>query len=243
MSSRSAPGELSPSAARWFEYIERKVDLSRRLGRGELGGEYSDAVLLLGARISGMAAERWPGRRLDQRRMVEAMVRLGDPRLHTSWISTPLLIERLLEQGRREEVARLIAQLPSGHGSALDTRVLQGSEVDVGDNVITVLELGLSQREVRAWSYASLFYVEFRSALVHEARLGDSADDVPHSSAATADVSYTNVLEGRPPRARRKLHFSVEWVAQLTLSIARRVAAEDFPELPRPEVWWLDGGV
>lgn len=229
------------SDARWLAYVTDKVGLARRLASGELGGDYNDAVVLLAVQISGMAADLWPGKGIDRARFVEVVVRRAAPELQPARISTPLLLQALQRDGQMVECRAIARRLPNAFGSGFASRVIQGSEVDLPEAEIQRLCPALPLGRLRRYSYADSLYRKFRSALVHEAHLGDSADRWAHSS-ATELVSYTNVLERHSHRAARRLHFDVEWVARATLSIATASAADIGVPQPVPGKWWVNGG-
>src|SRR5690349_11866712 len=122
--SRGQPGTLGSrgrparsSSARWLAFVERKVTLARRLARGDLDGGYNDGMLLLAARISGMAADAWPGSGLDKGRMTQLLVRWAGQDLAPERISVPLLLEAMRKSQRDAEARAIQGHWPKAFGS------------------------------------------------------------------------------------------------------------------------------
>src|SRR5712671_5903613 len=86
------------------DWVERKVRIAERLSQGECGGSYPEAVLILCAAISALAADAWPGTGIDRARFVELLVSLTP---QTKIVSIPLLIWQLRTGTRRVYAKRL----------------------------------------------------------------------------------------------------------------------------------------
>ena len=117
------------------KFVNHKVDVSLALGRGECGGAYSDAMILLSSAISGIAADLWPGERIDQVRFIETWVRYSDPPLMANRFSIPLLRQHLQSQGKTGEVAAIDAMRPKLFGPGYGSKVLTGHDVDASEGV------------------------------------------------------------------------------------------------------------
>ncbi len=217
----------------WLNWMMSKTALARRLNEGECGGDYAEAIIILSSAISAVAAESWPGERIDRRRFVELLKNGCDPQLEATRISVPLLIGHLRRNGRASEEqglrSRFLNYLPS--------RILTGDEVDQPENAIRNVCPTVSRGDVREFSYANVVYRGVRSALVHQYRMGAQADPWPLSDSAAAQVSYGNWY-GDPDR---HIHFPVGWLCKVAESVASWADARSsrFP-LPPPAVWWID---
>jgi hypothetical protein len=219
--------------------ISRRLDVARRLGDGEAGGDYSDACSLIAAVISGIAADLWPGRRIDRVRFIETWVRYSSTDPFASRISVPLLSRRLRKEQKTKEAEGVEAFRPSAFGPANASKILLGEDVDATESelvgVSSILEIG----DLRDRSYPSVFYEHVRSALVHEDHLDSRATAVAMTD-RDALVSYGNLLtEGV---SQRRIHFHLPWLLSLARTIAE-AAADDLQSAPRarPTAWWVTG--
>jgi hypothetical protein len=154
-----------------FEWVSEKCKIASALARGEAGGSYSVAVILVCAVLNALAAEVWPGRSIDKARFVELLVRLGPSADEPKTISVPLLVRRLdTECPANAEILRK---------KFLDfskTRVVTGLEVDKTEDELISLCPALTPTVIRKYSYAHLLYEEVRSSYAHEYRAGGKAD-------------------------------------------------------------------
>src|SRR5512138_640924 len=73
------------------DFVERKIVVAQALDRGECGGSYAEACIIMASVISGIASDLWPGKGLDRKRFVELWARYADPALSPNLISVPLL--------------------------------------------------------------------------------------------------------------------------------------------------------
>ena len=160
---------------RFQGYVDHKLDMARRLGSGECGGEYSDACVLISALLSGIAADLFPGIGMDRRRFVETWVRYGRADLRPSSISVPLLARRLRRKGKHAEAAAIEKLRPDSFGPGYASKVLIGDQVDVPEDVVLGACPTLTQKDVRDRSYPVVFYEHVRSTLVHEFHLDNRA--------------------------------------------------------------------
>lgn len=224
---------------RFQRYVDHKLDMARRLGSGECGGDYSDACVLISALLSGIAADLFPGTGMDRRRFVETWVRYGRPDFRSSSISVPLLIRRLRRKGRHSEAAAVEKLRSDSFGPGHATRVLIGSDVDLPEDAVLQASPKLTRKDVRDRSYPVVFYEHVRSTLVHEFHLDNRASSVPMTNQETA-VSYVNVLHNGA--VQRRIHFHLPWLLDLARSVADG-AKEDVQKrpMPLPSAWWIDG--
>lgn len=216
------------------EWAARKCELALRLDRGESGGSYGEAVLILCSALSALAADVWPGTGIDRRRFVHLLKRFAPRNLSTTLISVPLLHAFLRKTRKKGALRRLRkAYLDFGH-----SRVLTGHDVDKTEQEIKSVCSRFSRTEIRACSYAALLYRELRSAYVHEYRPGRKADSWAITARTDAQVSYVN-WSNDPDR---HIHFHVNWLSDLVKAVAK--AVDQLPNrLParKPKRWWIDG--
>ena len=55
------------------DWVTEKKRIALCLANGECGGSYGEAVLILCAVLSALAADIWPGKGIDQMRFVELL--------------------------------------------------------------------------------------------------------------------------------------------------------------------------
>jgi len=221
------------------DWIEQRIRIAERLAEGECGGSAAEAFLILSSVLSGIAADLWPGGRIDRQRFVELWARYTAPALLADLISVPVLIHQLEQQERYAISDRLRAnngECFSPRGLP-DTLVVTGEDVDILDSEVRAAAPELTLSEIRSSSYPNLFYVHFRSGYVHEYQVGPLADSIVMSHTRSF-ITYGNFLEA----PHRRINFEVSWVASVARSIVSR-AEVDWNRRPidRPMNWWLDG--
>lgn len=221
------------------DWIERRIALAERLAKGECGGSYAEAFLILSAVISGIAADLWPGEQIDRARFVELWARYSEPSLNANLISVPLLIHALDEKSAFDLSDRLRADnnhyyMPRGFPASI---VVTGEKVDRSDAEVQRIVPELPLAKIREWSYGNVFYVHFRSGYVHEYQAGTHADEIVMSTTRSY-ITYGNFIE--PPH--RRINFDVSWVVSVARSVVLNVAPEwnRRPANP-PTPWWLRG--
>lgn len=214
-------------------WMSGKVALVRKLSA--IGGSYGDAVVILSAAISALAAEAWPGRGIDRHRFIELLARFSPARFRATAISLPLLVDELRSDGLHAEAHAL-------HQNMLplcDSQVLIGDDVDRSESEVTRACASLQTPQMRRCSYAAVFYGEVRSGYAHEFSAGPRADSRAMTMKNDVHVSYVNTV-GRP----RRIYFHQDWLFELAgeLADAVDVAASSNP-MPwaRPTRWWIDG--
>jgi hypothetical protein len=227
------------TAHNWrFEWVSEKCKIASALARGEAGGSYSEAVILVCAVLNALAAEVWPGRGIDKARFVELLVRLG-PSLHEpKTISVPLLIRHL-----DTEFPANAAILRKKFLDFSKTRVVTGPEIDKMEDELISLCPDLAPTVVRKYSYACLLYEEVRSSYAHEYKTGEKADSWPMTMASDQSVSYVNrILLTGIPETVRLIHFHIDWLTQLVVDLALCIDGLS-TTLPRqlPSQWWIKG--
>lgn len=237
---RKASGELRSNftledkdnyvaAQTWHKaWVREKCDIAGRLARGEAGGGYAEAAILLCAALSALAAEEWPGPGKDRVRFVELLVRLGKFRNLCTTISVPLLVQALELQGRRPDAVALrrATSLPDS------ARILVGPEVDRSEAEVLAVCPSFDPVFLRTFSYGALLYQEIRSSYAHEYRPGASANSAPMTAAPDQAVSYVNQL--REPTFTcidRSIHFHVPWLRELARDLADAVDAANLPQM------------
>lgn len=216
------------------EWIKTKRDVALRLASRECGGSYGEAVIILCAAISALAADVWPSRGKDRARFVEVLKDFAPSDLNTARISIPLLIARLRDQARTSE----LVTLEKAFLDYCPSRVLTGNEVDKSEAEILRVCQTLNSKEIRECSYANLLYGAIRSGYAHEYRPGPQADSWAVTSVRTTPVSYVNWVNDPD----RHIHFHSGWLADVALAVAEAVDAVG-ATLPRidPLPWWVHG--
>ena len=216
------------------EWAGKKCELALKLDRGESGGSYGEAVLILCAALSALAAEVWPGTGIDRKRFVHLLKRFPPPKLFSTLVSVPILAASLRKKRKKGALRRLLqAYLNFGH-----SRVVTGHDVDKTETEIMSVCPTLKRREIRDCSYASLLYRELRSAYVHEYRPGKKADSWAMTGRDDAQVSYVNWVNDPD----RHIHFHVAWLSELVNETAKAIDQLS-SRLParKPKRWWIDG--
>jgi hypothetical protein len=212
--------------------------VAARLSRGEAGGSYAEAAILVCATLSALAAELWDGIGIDRVRFIEMLVKLGPEASACITVSIPLLVQHL-EASAREMDAK---QLQRAFSVPSISRVLTGPEVDRSESEVLALCPHLDLKELRRFSYASILYGEVRSSYAHEYRPGKLADSLPMTMRSDQKVSYINRIAD-DLQTRRLVHFHLEWLTTLPVALAAVVddLAPALPQ-PKPKAWWADGG-
>ncbi len=216
------------------DWMKSKRDVALRLASRECGGSYGEAVIILCAAISALAADVWPGRGKDRARFVEVLIEFARSDLNTTRISIPLLMGFLRREARASEMLRLKEAFLDYSPS----RVLTGDEVDKFENEIIGVCPTPNPKEIREYSYGNLLYEEIRSGYAHEYRPGSRADSLPMTSVRTTPVSYVNWVNDPD----RHVHFHVEWIADVAVALAQAVdaASATLPRTDQPK-WWVHG--
>jgi hypothetical protein len=220
-------------------------------------------VLVVSAFIGCLAAFAWPRsderERNDQRRFVEAWTNLSPPALGAHRVSIPLLIADLESDGRhkiakklpaaqRDAIAKRLRATHRAFSGWQETRMVTGDDVDLSTDKVKETTPDLSTQEIRRFSYGSIFYSDFRSALVHEYQLTRSARAFAFGRQEPGPSYGNTLVRGliRPgvEEIRRTIHFPLPWLESLARGIAEKVEplVERGGGLPSPETWWLDGG-
>ncbi len=215
-------------------WVRERVSLAVRLARGDCGGTYAEAVLVVSSLVSGIAADLWP-RAKDGVRFIETWVRYADPKLRATAVSVPMLIERLLQTGDDDLAKNLRPLHPDGSlPFAFWDSVVTGDAVDAEESVLFRIEPRLALATVRRWSYPVIFYRHFRNGYVHEYEATGVADEVVLSG-TSGDITYQRWNSA--PFLR--INFSAEWLCRVALSIAEG-AESDWNKRPLAQLddWW-----
>ena len=222
-------------------WIQQRIALAKRLNDGECGGYYGDAMLILSAILSGLAADLWPGERKDRQRFVEIWATYSRPDLGPNLISVPLLLDALENDGDSELVAKVRATRPEAFPPwKIDSMVVTGERVDQTEAELIALDPRLASKKLRYFSYGNVFYKHVRSGYTHEYHTTDSASPFPQAS-EPAPISYVNVLRRPDRQTYRRIHFDVAWVAEIVESVLSSVMvlSRKLP-LKDPKPWWID---
>uniref|UniRef100_Q47CM0 Uncharacterized protein n=1 Tax=Dechloromonas aromatica (strain RCB) TaxID=159087 RepID=Q47CM0_DECAR len=223
-----------------LDWVKQKCTLALHIGSSFPEAGYGEAALIICAVLSAMSAELWPGNdRIDRSRFCELLIRYSDRIYGADTISVPLLIQFLNNNERAGEATKL-EQLIKHRESPL---VVTGDEVDVSEAQVIEVCPALRIEEARRFSYANLLYREVRSSYAHEYWPGTSSCQWPMTSKQGAHVSYVNRLVDEKERLTqiRLIHFHIEWLAALAISIAENLSGKPTP-VSRPNQWWIAGG-
>jgi hypothetical protein len=228
------------------DFVDRPLSVASGLDRGELGGSYLEACILISGVISAVASCVWPGDRGDRRRFIETWIRFSDLASGATKLSVPLLVTHLRTQGRSPEADALTRSRARMFGPGYDSRVLSGDEVDADEAQVSRECPTLDRRTLREHSYAALFYAQVRCKLVHEYEMGGKASPWPMTMRET-DISYVNRSVAPPDVAlpavhhERRIHFHVPWLLALSkrLAVNADAALVNGP-IRKPSSWWID---
>jgi hypothetical protein len=215
------------------DWVKKKGDVAAQLASRQCGGSYGDAAVILCSCLSALAAEVWPGTRIDQNRFVELLEKYTPPQLGSARVSIPLLVYDLRRHHMPEATqieSMFLQQFNAG-------QILTGDQVDKNETDIRAAGHNISLKFIRRSSYANLLYREVRCSYTHEGKIGQAAESSPQTESAT-HVSYFNW--SIPPH--RRIHFPVDWMWALTKGAADAVdRVSPIPPLQHPQKWWLEG--
>lgn len=219
-------------------WVEQKLAIAQCLADGACGASYAEACLVISSVISAIAADLWPGDRIDRRRFTEVWAIHTPPPLGANRISLPLLISYLDGAGRHREADLLRASNQSVL-HPISTLVFTGDLVDLPEKQVLALCPNITTLQARRYSYGVVFYEHVRSAFVHEYQIGEQAGRYPMARPGSG-VSYINRLDGGV--VVRKIHFEVAWLIRLVRELALSLEPlwEMHPHTP-PSSWWVDG--
>lgn len=238
-------------------FLGGKTDLARALGRGELGGGYEEAILILSSIVAAFAAQLWPRPERewrvpekeyaklvrhfpDQKRFVEFWVTYADPLQNSTNIAVPLLAEYLDEFERMAELTELKRFRPNVlryFPEQVDGNVVTCETADASEAVLLRECPTLTKKDVRWWSYPAVFYREVRSGFVHELNATQTASHRPAGSSGEA-ITYRNDMR----RPHRRIHFELEWLCTVVEQLADRAHADWNCRRARCGLrWWIDG--
>jgi hypothetical protein len=216
------------------EWMQKKNEIALNLASGQCGGSYGEAAIILCAALSALAANVWPGKRIDRVRFAQLLKDFAPNRFQVTRVSIPLLVEHLRTNKRTVESEAI-------QKAFLDYdpwQILTGDDVDKSETESHVVCPTLSLKELREHSYANLLYEEIRSGYAHEYRPGQRADSWSMTQREDATISYINWAD----RLDRHIHFHIRWISELAYAVAQAVdaAASDLPQNP-PQRWWVSG--
>ena len=215
------------------DWTQRKCEIAHRLENGEAGGSYGDAVIILCSTISALAANAWPGERIDRARFVELLKNFAPTGFDSTVISIPLLIEDLNKGGRDE--GNIIKREFCDYSPA---QVLVGTEVDKTEKDILGFCNTLTLKYIRDHSYANLLYSEVRCPYTHEFKPGKRADSGPLTRRENVGISYGNWID----EYEKHIHYPLDWISNIAISIAQDLdKMSDSLPLAQPHNWWIRG--
>ena len=218
----------------YHAYLQDRIAFARRVGEGACGGSYGDAMLILSAILSSLAAGLWPGEGKDRRRFVEIWATYSPPDLKPNLISVPRLLASLEKEGHHD----LVKKVRSTHPRAfiVDTLMVTGEDVDKTEVELVALVPELHIWQLRNFSYGNVFYRNVRSGYTHLYRPTEYARDYSMVDELES-VRYVNVNN----LGYRPIYFPISWVADLVESVLTRVTTSGCDQpLPDPQPWWVD---
>lgn len=235
------------------QWVSDKTDTALCLYNGSCGGGYNEAIIILSATISSLAAEVWPGEYKDKKRFVELIVSYCNPGLNSSFISLPLLIQHLELMAKAAKSGALVKENLLEQASILrekfinynDFQVLRARDTDKSEMEVLDVCPNLPTKILRKYSYPSIFYEEVRSRLVHEYKTGEKTDSWAVAATDEDEISYGNwrrnpLVDNRPIR---RIHFPIHWLISIAKSVAESVDLKPPKDpLEDPRAWWLSGG-
>ena len=127
----------------YHSFILGRIELANRLNKGEFGGYYGDAAIILSAALSDLA-DLWPGKGKDRQRFVETWATYTRPDLNPNLISVSLLLDDLEKRGNSDLVEKVAATRPEAFLPwKTDTRVT-GGQVDQPEGDLIALDSRLT---------------------------------------------------------------------------------------------------
>lgn len=217
----------------FLAYTNKKIEIAQKLYNGELGGSYSEAILILSSVLSAISRIIYPGKNEDKLKVVEILIRNNLTGYDFSYISLKLLSEDKNVNG--DSYNNLVRELKD----ISFNNVTHFDKIDQKEHIVSkVICPDLDTKVIRKYSYANIFYEYIRSYLVHEYRLAKEVTTRKLTSEKTF-VSYNpSVLE-----PYLKMHFHFEAIKEIVKSLSYEVGSKfsQYPLLP-PAQWWLKGG-
>lgn len=235
-----------------LELAERKISTFTKL-HFENQITYGDAILILTAVISALAAQCWPGRNIDAPRFTQLLAGYAP---ETLTISVPLLMKSFESSNKADLATKL-----NGHFDRFAPwrTIPIGHSVDLSENDVELL-LGDSsfRQEIRKHSYAYLLYDELRCSYSHEFKPGPRIEvHRPTRLHREPCVSYQPYSPGNPAWSEIPLepyinliHFDLPWIGEVLRKCSSAVDSieerldKNRKHLPLklPKTWWIKGG-
>ena len=209
-----------------IEFAKRRIAVASNLNNGLCGGSLKDAVLILSSAFSAIASALWPGKHIDKQRFIQLMIKFSNHLPHPSTISIPLLCQSKYA---------LPASLKTFYLQYDDSRILIDLDIDKDEEEIIKLFGHIPKNILRRFSYANLFYQEFRSGIVHGYETTENAFLLPFTERKYS-ISYINYI------SIKKIVFKFNWLVGTLESISKNVQLihTDLPTKENNE-WWING--
>ena len=214
-------------------WTEQKIEIAQKLSKGESGGTYAEAAIILCSVLSAIAADIWPGKSKDKKRFVELLIKYSDESLGAKVISIPLLIGSLRDSEYKEE-SEILSDL---FMPECDSRVITGPDVDKDESEIASICPSIPIKLLRQNCYAHILYTEVRSSYVHQYLPGKRSDSWAMApQRRRVEISYVNRLD----RVDRQIYYNINWLVSAIRSIVA-TTGDDIESLVKPEFknWWL----
>ncbi len=214
------------------KFIYKKISLAEKIYNGENDGGYNEIVLIFSAVLSSIASEMWPGKNIDRKRFVELLVKYTPFSLKAKYISIPVLWQKFIQINDFDSQIILEKKY-----NLKGYQLLTDEEIDSTEDYIFEILPKLTEKEIRKYSYAQIFYEYVRSPIIHEYQISDSADQIMVTQRDVL-VSYNNTLIF----PYKRIYFHFRWMKEITTSLIERLNSFDI-ELPSelPIKWWIDG--
>lgn len=198
------------------------------------GGSFYDALLIILSVLSATSSNLWKDKKIDKKRFVELLIRYNTTEYDFSDISIFIMHQKEPDFLSKEQHNYFFNKC-----NFLDTKIYTGSDVDVKEADVLFQWPKIKLKELRKFSYASLFYDEIRSFLIHEYSVSDFASIYPMSQ-RNVFVSYVNCLHNKC-EVRHQICFHFDILLNIVKNIAQNVATIDKLPLELPQKWWIDG--
>ena len=215
------------------EWADLKVEIALKLNKGDCGGSYAEAAIILCSVLSAISADIWPGEHIDKKRFVELLVKYSSDSLKVKRISSPLLIYALEVNGVIKESNILSnAIMPKS-----DSLVVNGEDVDRYESEILDICPELDRKIIKQNSYANILYEEIRSGYAHEYMPGSRSDSwAMGSNRKNSLISYVN----RADMPHRLIHFNINWLCEIIKSVVVNLEMkEKMPVFTEYSEWWV----
>jgi hypothetical protein len=212
------------------EFINSKIDLAKKLCNDVDFATYGDAILILCAALSAIAAKIWPGDNIDSKRFPELIARYTNKNLKNDWVSIPLL-HQYLKQNKSPFTEKEYPALYE------NLSIITGDDIDISEKDLLSKFSQFNKKKIRQYSYPNLIYKELRCAYVHEYDIGNRAFPSPLTLRQSCG-SYVKFATND----NIKIHFHFDYLLNVIRNINTKLQPLDkYFNLKYPDPWWIEG--